>query len=381
MLSSNETLTKLIGSIYDAAADASLWEPFLGDLASTFQADAAGLLMHDNRQETHAIATSFRVAPEMLILYRDYYGPLDPWAARARSKVAGSVFPSQTLCTHNELAVTEAYNEFMVPFEIEYGLFGIIEKAHSQWANVSLYRCASSPEFQVSDGEVLGLLVPHIQRAFKLHFQFSELKARSEGIEKALDMLAAGVIFVGTNGEVLLMNRNAEEIFCRKDGLLLTKGKLSAAIHTESVLLQAMIGGAVLTGSGKGLGAGGTIPITREKGRPLSVTVAPFRGFSCISPQRPATVLFISDPERDAELSIDLLRRAYGLTPAEAKLASILVEGHSLKESAALCRVTHNTAKSQLKSVFSKTEVKRQSELIRLLLNSAGIIRPNAESM
>lgn len=61
------------------------------------------------------------------------------------------------------------------------------------------------------------------------------------------------------------------------------------------------------------------------------------------------------------------------------RLLQLEVEGRSLKEAADLCGVTHNTAKSQLKSVFWKTEVKRQGELIRLLLNTSGGLRPRIE--
>jgi DNA-binding CsgD family transcriptional regulator len=41
--------------------------------------------------------------------------------------------------------------------------------------------------------------------------------------------------------------------------------------------------------------------------------------------------------------------------------------------------VTRNTVRSQIKSVFAKTGVKRQSELVRLLLQNADIaIQSNA---
>jgi DNA-binding CsgD family transcriptional regulator len=58
----------------------------------------------------------------------------------------------------------------------------------------------------------------------------------------------------------------------------------------------------------------------------------------------------------------------------------LLLKGYSLKESADSCGVTHSTAKSQLKSIFSKTQVKRQGELIRLLLSTAGVMRPTVEA-
>jgi DNA-binding CsgD family transcriptional regulator len=87
-------------------------------------------------------------------------------------------------------------------------------------------------------------------------------------------------------------------------------------------------------------------------------------------------VVFISDPDGQLELPADLLHRCYGLTAAEARLVSVLLEGHSLKEATDYCGIAHNTGKSQLKSIFSKTQVRRQTELIRLMLNTAGIVRP-----
>jgi len=259
-------------------------------------------------------------------------------------------------------------------------MFVVVDNNVSRWTSVSLFRGPASPEFKVSDLETLNLLVPHIQRAFKLYFQFSELKARSEGIETALNMLATGVIFLGAKDEILLMNNVAEEVLKRRDGLFLRHGKLGAALQAESARMQAMIEGARQIGTGNGFSAGGTILITREKGRPLSVTGVPLREFSLTLSQRPASVLFISDPDTNLGVPADVLKRCYGLTPSEGRLAMVLSDGHSLKEAADWCGVTYNTAKSQLKSVFLKTQVQRQGELIRLLLSTAGVVSPSIKA-
>lgn len=380
MLPSDEVLTKLIGGVYDAAAQPILWEPFLGQLAKTARADGAGLVMHDDRQGTHSIADSWELDPDLARLYREYYGPLDIWTSRGKSSPVGRVCLSQELCSLADLRRTEVYNGLMVPSDIEHGMFGFVQRCGSTWAAISLYRSASSGEYEVADLDILSLIVPHIQRAFKLHFQFSELKARSEGFEAALNMLATGIIFLGTDGEVLVMNQRAEEILNCRDGLLLAQGKLVAAIYGESTSLRAAIGGAVRTGNGRGLSAGGTMLISRQQGRPLSVTVAPLREFNPTLSQRPAAVVFLSDPNRNLKNPADSMQSCYGLTPAECRLAMVLLEGRSLKESANSCGVTHNTAKSQLKSIFSKTQVQRQSELIRVLLNSAGVVPSKIES-
>jgi DNA-binding CsgD family transcriptional regulator len=377
VLPSKQVLTKLIGCVYDAAAEPLLWEPFLGELAKACRASSAALVMHNVGREVHAVSASWNLDPDGHRLYQQHYGSIDVWTMRGRSKVDAAACTSERLCPLEELVTTEFYNDFLFRFDIVHGMFGLAERNANNWASISLYRGSHSRAFRVSDLSTLDLLVPHIQRAFKLHLQFSELQARREGMEIALNMLTFGVILLGANGEVLLMNSRAEQVLNRRDGLLLAHGKLDTALSGESTRLQAMIGLAVRTGTGAGLRAGGTILISREKGRPISVTAAPLHEFSANFSQRAAAVLFISDPDQRVELPSDMLQRCYKLTQAEARLAMVLLEGHSLKKAADSCGVTHNTAKSQLKSVFSKTQVRRQGELIRLLLNASGFTRPH----
>jgi len=52
--------------------------------------------------------------------------------------------------------------------------------------------------------------------------------------------------------------------------------------------------------------------------------------------------------------------------------ALLLSDGHSAREIANTVVVTDDTVRSQIKSIFSKAGVKRQGELIRLLLSYSG---------
>lgn len=378
MLPSKQVLADLIGRVYEAAVDATLWESFLEQVAKISRADASGLVMHDFGRQIHTISASWRLDPQVLHLIREYYGPLDVWAIAGRWKPEGWVGTSPELCRIETLKKTEVYNDLMVPFDIEHAMFGIFQKNREHLASISLFRSASSEEFQISDLDILRFLTPHMQRAFKLHFQFSELKARADQTENALNMLSTGVIFLGDSCEIVLLNRSADELLRRKDGLRLEQRKLTATLCSESAALQSMIAAAVQTSNGKGLSAGGTILVTREMGRPLSLTVAPLRNSMMALEKPPAAVLFISDPDQRVEVPADVLQRCYALTRAEARLAMLLLEGRSLNEAADTCAVTRNTAKSQLKSIFSKTQVQRQGELIKLILLSVGQLRAAA---
>ncbi|WP_156964728.1 helix-turn-helix transcriptional regulator [Methylocapsa aurea] len=63
-----------------------------------------------------------------------------------------------------------------------------------------------------------------------------------------------------------------------------------------------------------------------------------------------------------------ILAKAFGLTPAEAKLACIIARGAGPEIAAMELKISRETARNQLKSIFAKTDTHRQSELVALLL-------------
>ena len=63
-----------------------------------------------------------------------------------------------------------------------------------------------------------------------------------------------------------------------------------------------------------------------------------------------------------------ILAKTFRLTPAEAKLASVIARGASPEIAAGELKISRETVRNQLKSVFAKTDTHRQSELVALLL-------------
>ena len=62
-----------------------------------------------------------------------------------------------------------------------------------------------------------------------------------------------------------------------------------------------------------------------------------------------------------------LLISIFGLTGAEAKLATLIAGGAALDATAIQLKISRATARNQLKTVFTKTETHRQSELVARL--------------
>ena len=84
----------------------------------------------------------------------------------------------------------------------------------------------------------------------------------------------------------------------------------------------------------------------------------------------PCAAVFISDPDLQESASRQILGELFDLTPAEANLATLLARGLSLAEVSTAQNISQHTARAQLKSIFAKTGVSRQAELVRLVLKS-----------
>jgi DNA-binding CsgD family transcriptional regulator len=63
-----------------------------------------------------------------------------------------------------------------------------------------------------------------------------------------------------------------------------------------------------------------------------------------------------------------ILAKTFRLTPPEARLACIIARGTPLPIAARELKISRETARSQLKSIFAKTYTHSQSELVALLL-------------
>jgi DNA-binding CsgD family transcriptional regulator len=69
------------------------------------------------------------------------------------------------------------------------------------------------------------------------------------------------------------------------------------------------------------------------------------------------------------------LSEGFGLTPAEATVAVEILKADGLQMAARRLRISLATAHTHLAHIFDKTGAHRQSELVRLLLQSQPTVR------
>jgi DNA-binding CsgD family transcriptional regulator len=82
-------------------------------------------------------------------------------------------------------------------------------------------------------------------------------------------------------------------------------------------------------------------------------------------------VVVITTVSRPRIASVEVIRDLFDLTPAEARVAHGIAAGKTVHDLANEAGLALGTIRQQLKSVFSKTGVSRQADLVALLVGSA----------
>ena len=91
----------------------------------------------------------------------------------------------------------------------------------------------------------------------------------------------------------------------------------------------------------------------------------------------PARVIVcLTDLDTVIEPSVETLRKAFGLTPAQAKVAVAFARGNDLPEIAAKLGISGFTVRRHLGEVMMRTDTHSQSALARLLMRLPDLSRP-----
>ena len=371
-------LIELISLIYSAVGEPTLWPTVMDGIAEAANRSCTVMLTHYGHEKAQNIAAFTRADAAFLNLDVQHYAAINVLAEPCDRMFAdGTVRYTHLAVLDAEFEKTEFYNDFFRP-ENHYYTFGIkIPLRNLEPVYVTSLRSHAKGVYSEREGAVLDMLLPHLQRALRLHFEFSILRS---GLRASLDNLPQGMVLLDVNGRCVLMNKAAQEILNARDGLRLNKSSLVAARPDESERLSAMISQATSPDGSRAIGDCGAMPISRRRGSPLQIVVGPYFSGRGETPASVAATVSIHDPEKKTKQRTEVLQELYGLTKAEAKLAALLADGRDMAEAAAINGVARETVRSQLKSIFQKTGTRRQAELVRLLLQLPNSSTPRAVS-
>ncbi len=174
------------------------------------------------------------------------------------------------------------------------------------------------------------------------------------------------LIEVDGDARVLWMNRQAELRIRDHPGLIVAAGRLRARRRDRDAALRAAVGWAfdeLKTHVPPRLAA------SQARAVPLGEDAAAVPLY-CWVVLEDARALVSFDDTLRVERRIELAGAIYCLSPAQVRLARLIVDGHELVAASERLGVSVNTVKTHLQRMFDRTGVRSQAALVGVLLSA-----------
>jgi DNA-binding CsgD family transcriptional regulator len=326
-------------------------------VATAFRSDGATLVLKSTTLSSIAVSTT--IAP-FVPLYMS--GPIrDPRERRVNPSMHDAFMPDYAYFSAQEIAREPYYQEFLRTNGFGWNAIAVL---HGDLM-ISVKRGFNRGPYDGADLEALNKALPYMRRISRTACM--TWQSNFAGQLSAFDQLRRGAVLLDSSARVLQINA------CMRfgDGLDLIDGHMQVPRGADRDRLRKFLA-ALLASDPSVADSPPTLTLPRPSGaRPLLLD-----GIACKDSirslhSRAAALVLITDLGRSIEPKPETLRRLFGMSPTESRLACALLTGNSVQEAAARLCISEGHARQRLRAIFYKTDTSRQGELVALLTRLA----------
>lgn len=357
-----ELLLALHGSVSVRPA----WEPFLERCRLLLDLSYASLIFRrgPGKSVDAEFSAGEAVPEDRKRLYRQQFGAIDPVLYFAMEP--GRSYRLPELLRTGSTAEHPYYRDFLEPSRLSRMMSARIVETGGEVAWLSFCRGSDQPDFSAEEQALFDSLLPHMAIALHGFLLIERHRVRAaigRHVSMRFDMAA---ITLTAAGKVLGMGAVARTLVEHSPLLSITPDnhlQVNDSIWRKQ--FSEAIATVLSTRHSKAL------LLTTEEGR-LELLLTPFDRQAGHGVVHPDLVLYMR--QEGAHGSSDDLRPhlidMFGLTETETSIALGLAAGRSMAELAGDLGFTENTIRSYSRSIYAKLGVRRQVDLVRLILIS-----------
>jgi DNA-binding CsgD family transcriptional regulator/PAS domain-containing protein len=373
----SEKLSALIGDIYDATLDPSLWMDVLCKASRFVGGPAASLFSKDATSKTGSLVYGYGIEPRYRQLYFEHYVKLDPLTtAQVFSEIEEPIAMADVI-PYDEFLQTRFYREWARPQGLVDFVSSVLDKSVTSAAMFGVFRHERDGVVDDATRQRMRLIVPHIRRAVLVARLIDLKQTEAATFADTLDGLSAGLFLVDATGRIVHANAAAHGILAADDFLRTISGRLVARDAQIDQSLRE-----IFTAAGCGdieIGIKGiALPLAAHDGERYVAHVLPLtsgarRGAGMA--YTAAAALFVRKATMETPTPPEVIAKTFKLTPTELRVLLAIVEVGGVPDVAAALGVAETTIKTHLGHLFEKTGVNRQVDLVKLV---AGFSSPMA---
>jgi DNA-binding CsgD family transcriptional regulator len=376
-----QSILQAIRGVYDAALDAERWSDAFAAIGRAAAGAHVIFFVEDLPAGRVRFATGIGVGP-------DFFRRL---AAAGEARIlppqlhaipTGNVRATSSLWTNRHFDLSPFYNEVVRPDGGYAGLVAVPFRDTRHSALLAVERLRGARDYEPADAAALQAVLPHLANALQVRLRLDGAESTERWACAALDLLDFGLIIADAEARPIFVNRCAEKMIHDADALSIHRGRLHAGNSESTRALHRALKHAADIGDTRPrnqaeaeVASRAAVRLSLSNPSRESVLLAavmplgPANSDRMMMP-RACAMLFLTRPNMPPRLDADALAMVFGLTPRQSELAVLLASGVSLARAAAGLGISLETGRWHLKEIFERTEVHRQIDLVRLVLQT-----------
>ena len=378
-MSAIDEFSSLVATLYEATSDPQQWHRFVVQFYEAMGA-TRGVLTAQAADPARTRVFLEGYTDSERRVYAEYYHQHDQVLTAGLRVIENRsewIGPLEEIYPFKTLESSEIYNDYYRDLDMHFASCVMVGPTGPYSSlGMAAWRSKTSGPFTPDQHQLAGLLTPHLKQAFRLQAKLSAAGSERTAFHTALEAAAVTVVALGADGHILAASPSAEALLSRAAVVVRRGGKLNAVDPKRNSTLQLLINRAARAGGvdlielgGQSVQPGGAMLLPQAGGQlALQVQVLPVRAQSAIWIANPAVLVFIGDPGATPPGRSHILKDLYQLTPTEARLTDLFLQGLELKQASDELKLTYENTRFHLKQIFRKTNTTRQTQLLRLLL-------------
>jgi DNA-binding CsgD family transcriptional regulator len=363
---------RLVGSIYDCAANPELWPHTLGMIRDSV-GGAYALIGFIDTSEIANNGVPFVIRrnsewDEEWLIKLESYTIMNKLPDGGGMNLAGVDQAWTQLSTTVGFRDTEFYKNWVQP----QGLRDTINTQYVRRATMvgmlSIPSLASREPYGDAEARLTERLTPHVRRAMIINDMTDKGKLALALYRKVLDHLSVPVYIVGQGRRMVFSNASGEKLLSDGNFLTLSGGTLQArrtagrASALDEALDSASKGDAAIGISGIG------VPLIGNNGDRVAAYVLPISGQDLRGAMGQGhCAVFVAKRGEQQPMAIEILRTLFDLTVQEARVAALIAKGDGPQAISEALDVSIHTVRTHLKHAFNKTQTADQTMLSGLV--------------
>ena len=359
-----DVLDDLVASAYGSLTGPDGHTAFVRSLARTFRSHLISVQL-DSAEHRHVTSSDFDIngnRHDEMTRVASMHPVQSPWFASQAARqlpLLGVMSDTMTGVSSHTLASTEFYQKILKPFDILHSFVFFLGAGEAGASTLGLSRSARAGSYNADEISAARILLPHLRNVRSIQQTVAHVATGIERAQATWLLAADGRICERGKQALSGPSGGVDVLVERGDKLSATYPQDRAAFH---VAVENILSGSSLHR---------LVPLRDHSGTPRYIAHLHYcrreAFLTWLLTDPPAALVVLQPLACDPSRLEPILARLYGLTAAECRAATKLLELESIHLVAASLNRSEETIRSQVKAVFTKTGTHSQAQLLKLL--------------